>query len=175
MWRKRPEHVHNNKCHGNNPPEVTCQNEPPRQVSAVGVLHPQESLGEQTIAGLSHTIIPLHPVSAGFPRSPLESPGTFPGKTGSCFSTTDHFSNISNTYYYFWTSSKGSDFAVNGLSPAFCLSLYLSMYFSFFAIRSCCPGQPQTPSTPVILLPQCPLQLGFEMPVTTAPCYFFCF
>lgn len=97
----------------------------PRQVSAVNVLHPQESLEEQTIAGpFSHNHpVPLHPVSAGFPRSPLESPGTFPEKTGSCFSTTDHFSNTSNTYYYFWTS-KDSDFAVNGLSPAFCLSLY---------------------------------------------------
>lgn len=118
--------------------------------------------------------IPLHPASAGFPRSPLESPGTFPEKTGSCFSTTDHFSNISNTYYYFWTSSKGSGFAVNGLSPAFCLSLFIHVFFFFFR-SGLLPGQPQTPSTPVILLPQCPQQLGREMPVTTAPGYFFCF
>lgn len=162
--------------HGNNPPEVTCQNEPPPGLCSECPSSPGKSRGANNSWPFSHNHpVPLHPVSAGFPRSSLESPGTFPEKTGSCFSTTDHFSNISNTYYYFWTSSKGSDFAVNGLSPAFCLSLYLSMYFSLFEIRSCCLGRPQTPSTPVILLPQCPQQLELDMPVTTAPCYFFCF
>lgn len=116
----------------------------------------------------------LHPVSVGFPRSPPESLGTFPEKTGSCFSTTDYFFNISNTNYYFWTSSKGSDFAAQPCLPSVSLLIYP---FIFLFLKSGLAAQAglEPLALQAILLPQCSQHLRLEMLVTTAPCCCFCF